>query len=212
MTATYQVYEPPRMSGDGDVTQQADQNLDNDYHQGTSDDGDENLPMFSTLIFSLGSLFVTAVFLVYTVFEFRSTADFIIRISNGGTAKIQQIANTIVNQAKSIIQSSVPEIEQTAENVVTSIIGGITTTINSVTSVSGAILGLITDSFNEIADLIRDYGLQITQLALDALLPVVREIAVGLQFVLDVFQVMSAFWQALVSVVNNIINTFGPIF
>lgn len=124
---------------------------------------------------------------------------------------MQQIANTIVNQAKSVLASTVPEIEQTAENVVTSVVGGIVTTANSVTSVGGAILGLIEDSFQELSDLLRDYGLQITQLGLDSIIPVLREVQVGLGFVLDVFQVMSAFWQALASIVNNIINTFGPI-
>lgn len=176
-----------------------------------TDDGDASLPMFSTLIFSLGSIFVTLIILVYTVFEFRSTADFIIRVSNGGSAQIQQIANTIVNQAKSIVNSTIPEIEQSAENVVTSIIGGLTTTVNTFTSVGGALLGIITDTFGEIADLIRDYGLQTTQLLLNTLLPVIQQIGVALQAILDVFQVGSAFWQALVSIIQNIINVIGPL-
>jgi hypothetical protein len=174
--------------------------------------GDDSLPMFSTLIFSLGSIFVTAVILVYTVFQFRSTADFIIRVSNGGTAKIQQIANTIVNQARSVINSSIPEIEQTAENVVTSIVGGLTTTVATFTSVGGSILGLIEDTFSEIGDLISDYGLQTTQLMLDALLPIIQQINAALNFLLDSFTVASAFWQALVSIIENLINVLGPIF
>ena len=183
---------------------------DTDPDLSTEDAGDNNLTVgFSTLFFSLGSILLTAIVLIFTVFQFVSTADFIIRTAAGGGSKVQQIANTIVNQAKAVLSSTVPEIEQTAENVVTAIVGGITTTVNSITSVGGAILGLITDSFLELTNLLRDYGLQITQLALNSILPIIRSIGVGLGFILDIFDVTSALWQSWASIVETIINTFG---
>lgn len=188
----------------------ASQPVDDSSGAGSGLFDQDDMPMFSTLVFALTSLLITAVVIVYGVFQFQSTASFIIRITGAGSAKISQIANTIVTQARAVVEASLPAIEQTAESVGFAIQNGLQSALNSIQSIGTSIIDLIGDIFTEIFSLFQEYGQQATSTFLLTILPTVRQVAVDLGFVLDTFTVIKTAWQSLASIITTIINDFGP--
>lgn len=69
---------------------------------GVSDD----LSVLSTAVVGLISVVITVIVIAYGVANFRTTANFIVRVSSAGASRVNQIASSLVTQAKAIVYVS----------------------------------------------------------------------------------------------------------
>jgi hypothetical protein len=162
---------------------------------------DEDLPMFSTLMLAFGSLIVTVIVIWYALTNLKATSETIIALGQRGVANVSRLGNVLVNQTKVYALQSVPQIEQAAIDVFTSITNGVQSSFNSITSAAASLLQVTLNQFGKLALLVAEFGQQLTALLLQFLEPGFKGMLSLLELVQSGFDYTAAIYQAIADIV-----------
>ncbi len=167
------------------------------------------LIVIGTAVVGLISVVITVIIIAYGVANFRATADFVVRISSAGASRVNQIASSLVTQAKAIVQSIVPIVEQAATDVSNIVVNGVTFSLNTILAVGEGLADIIIDSFITLVNLTSDLGQALAQTFSDVVGPMFDSLHVNLQMVGEGAAVMVEMFNSINDIALKVIDIFG---